>query len=334
DSYEVTAVTQEDNALWRADVKAVLLLQQAPGPDRSHLPAIVVAPFTSDADEYTLGETTLPAAEVRRQLHANLIDAFAQSGRFRVLDRANLGLREAEQALLRDGAGEPRELLRLGKTKGADLLLVGHIEAFDIGDDERTFYGARFQGYEPYVRLRYRLIDAAGGEVLEAGLYDWQQSEASVRQLARRQKLDHRNHPERLADLVYPRIARALAAAASDTLYPVQVLKSDGDRVYLSHGQGRLEADTILNVYRPVESLEDPQTGLTIRMESDALASLEVIEVRPDYAVARITQGGGEPRPGDRVRAPGNRQGDTGDVEQPAGQPESPGSSPMPLNWD
>ena len=114
----------------------------------------------------------------------------------------------------------------------------------------------------------------------------------------------------------------------------MQVLKSDGDRVYLSHGQGRLEADTILNVYRPVESLEDPQTGLTIRMESDALASLEVIEVRPDYAVARITQGGGEPRPGDRVRAPGNRQGDTGDVEQPAGQPESPGSSPMPLNWD
>jgi len=334
DSYEVTAVTQEDNALWRADVKAVLLLQKAPGPDRSHLPAIVVAPFTSDASEYTLGETTLSAAEVRRQLHANLIDAFAQSGRFRVLDRANLDLREAEQALLRDGAGEPRELLRLGKTKGADLLLVGHIEAFDIGDDERTFYGARFQGYEPYVRLRYRLIDAAGGEVLEAGLYDWQQSEASVRQLARQQKLDHRNHPERLADLVYPRIARALAAAASDTLYPVQVLKSDGDRVYLSHGQGRLETDTILNVYRPVESLKDPQTGLTIRMESDALASLRVTEVRPDYAVARLTQGDGVPRPGDRVRAPHTGRDTATDMEQPAGQPESPGSSPMPLNWD
>ncbi len=334
DSYEVTAVTQEDNALWRADVKAVLLLQKAPGPDRSHLPAIVVAPFTSDASEYTLGETTLSAAEVRGQLHANLIDAFAQSGRFRVLDRTNLDLREAEQALLRDGAGEPRELLRLGKTKGADLLLVGHIEAFDIGDDERTFYGARFQGYEPYVRLRYRLIDAAGGEVLEAGLYDWQQSEASVRQLARQQKLDHRNHPERLADLVYPRIARALAAAASDTLYPVQVLKSDGDRVYLSHGQGRLETDTILNVYRPVESLEDPQTGLTIRMESDALASLRVTEVRPDYAVARLTQGDGVPRPGDRVRAPHTGRDTATDMEQPAGQPESPGSSPMPLNWD
>ena len=125
-----------------------------------------------------------------------------------------------------------------------------------------------------------------------------------------------------------------LAAAASDTLYPVQVLKSDGDRVYLSHGQGRLEADTILNVYRPVESLEDPQTGLTIRMESDALASLEVTEVRPDYAVARITQGDGEPRPGDRVRAPRRNQSAGEAAERPAGQPESPGSSPMPLNWD
>ena len=80
--------------------------------------------------------------------------------------------------------------------------------------------------------------------------------------------------------------------------------------------------------------MEDPQTGLTIRMESDALASLRVTEVRPDYAVARITQGDGVPRPGDRVRAPRTSQRAAEPGEQPAGQPESPGSSPMPLNWD
>ncbi|UWN50136.1 hypothetical protein ASALC70_02354 [Alcanivorax sp. ALC70] len=302
-----------------------------PGPDRSHLPAIVVAPFTSDDDRYTLGETSLPAAEVRARLRANLVDAFTQSGRFRVLDRAHLAERDAERAILRNGSAEPAELLRLGKAKGADLLLVGHIEAFDIGDQERTFYGASFQGYEPYVRVRYRLIDAAGGEILAAGLFDWQQSEGSVRQLARRQNLDNWRHPERLADLVYPRIARDLAGAATDTLYPVIVLKADGDRVYLSQGQGRLEADTVLNAYRPVETLEDPQTGLPIRMESDALASLRVTEVRPDYAVARITQRREALQPGDRVRPPAP---DADPAEAPAGQPESPGSSELPLSWD
>ena len=331
DSYRVTGVAQEDNALWRADVEAVILRHRAPGPDRSHLPAIVVAPFTSDDDRYTLGETSLPAAEVRARLRANLVDAFTQSGRFRVLDRAHLAERDAERAILRNGSAEPAELLRLGKAKGADLLLVGHIEAFDIGDQERTFYGASFQGYEPYVRVRYRLIDAAGGEILAAGLFDWQQSEGSVRQLARRQNLDNWRHPERLADLVYPRIARDLAGAATDTLYPVIVLKADGDRVYLSQGQGRLEADTVLNAYRPVETLEDPQTGLPIRMESDALASLRVTEVRPDYAVARITQRREALQPGDRVRPPAP---DADPAEAPAGQPESPGSSELPLSWD
>ena len=331
ESYRVTGVAKEDNGLWRADVEAVILRQRTPGPDRSHLPAIVVAPFTSDADRYTLGKTTLPAAEVRARLQANLVDAFTQSGRFRVLDRAHLAQREAEQAILRNGSAEPAELLRLGKAKGADLLLVGDIEAFDIGDKARTFYGASFQGYEPYVRVRYRLIDAAGGEILASGLFDWQQAESSVRQLARQQNLDNWRHPERLADLVYPRIAQDLAGAVTDTLYPVVVLKADGDRVYLSQGQGRLQADTVLNVYRPVETLKDPQTGLPIRMESEALASLRVTEVRPDYAVARITQSSEPLKPGDRVRSPAPS---STPAEAPAGQPDSPGSSEQPLSWD
>ena len=330
-SYRVTNVARQDDALWRAEVEAVILRHRAPGPDRSHLPAIVVAPFTTSDSRYTLGETTLPAAEVRARLQANLVDAFAQSGRFRVLDRAHLAAREAEQAILRNGSAEPAELLRLGKAKGADLLLVGQIEAFDIGDQARTFYGASFQGYEPYVRVRYRLIDAAGGEILAAGLFDWQQSEASVRQLARQQNLDQWRHPERLADLVYPRIARALAGAATDTLYPVIVLKADGDRVWLSQGEGRLEADTVLNAYRPVETIQDPQTGLPIRMDSEALASLRVLEVRPDYAVARVTEGREPLRAGDRVRPPARMESP---AAQPAGQPDSPGSSEKPLSWD
>lgn len=331
ESYEVTAMEQMDNSLWRADITARVLRTKPLGPDRSHLPAVVVAPFQTRAASYQLGKVKINAGEARGRLQADLVDSFAQSGRFRVLDRANLAARDEELAILARGSIEPGELVRLGKNKGADLLLVGTIEDFDIGDNEREFYGAKFQGYEPRIRVRYRLIDVASGEILRADLFDWQRSEQSVRELARRQNIDEWNHPERIADAIYPQIARAIAGAATDTLYPVQVLKVDADTVYLSQGEGRLEMGSTLTAYRPVDTIKDPDTGLDIQLDSPTLATLEITEVRPGYGLARITEGNETLRAGDRVRSPS--MDETG-RQAAAGHPSTPGSSEAPIRWD
>jgi hypothetical protein len=331
ESYRVTAMERMDNALWRADVTAKILRTKPLGPDRSHLPAVVVAPFQTRAASYQLGKVKINAGEARRRLQANLVDAFAQSGRFRVLDRGHLAARDEELAMLARGSLEPGELVRLGKNKGADVLLVGSIEDFDIGDNEREFYGAKFQGYEPRIRVRYRLIDVASGEILRADLFDWRRSEQSVRELARQRNIDEWNHPERIADAIYPSIARAIAGAATDTLYPVQVLKVDTDTVYLSQGQGRLETGTTLTAYRLADTIKDPDTGLPIQLESPSLATLEVTEVRPGYGLARITRSDGTLRAGDRVRAPSM---DKAGREAAAGHPPTPGSSEAPIRWD
>lgn len=331
ESYRVTAMERMDNALWRADVSARVLRTKPLGPDRSHLPAVVLAPFQTRAASYQLGKVKINAGEARRRLQANLVDAFAQSGRFRVLDRGHLAARDEELAMLARGSLEPGELVRLGKNKGADVLLVGSIEDFDIGDNEREFYGAKFQGYEPRIRVRYRLIDVASGEILRADLFDWRRSEQSVRELARQRNIDEWNHPERIADAIYPSIARAIAGAATDTLYPVQVLKVDTDTVYLSQGQGRLETGTTLTAYRLADTIKDPDTGLPIQLESPSLATLEVTEVRPGYGLARITRSDGTLRAGDRVRAPSM---DKAGREAAAGHPPTPGSSEAPIRWD
>jgi hypothetical protein len=331
ESYRVTAMERMDNALWRADVTAKILRTKPLGPDRSHLPAVVVAPFQTRAASYQLGKVKINAGEARRRLQANLVDAFAQSGRFRVLDRGHLAARDEELAMLARGSLEPGELVRLGKNKGADVLLVGSIEDFDIGDNEREFYGAKFQGYEPRIRVRYRLIDVASGEILRADLFDWRRSEQSVRELARQRNIDEWNHPERIADAIYPSIARAIAGAATDTLYPVQVLKVDTDTVYLSQGQGRLETGATLTAYRLADTIKDPDTGLPIQLESPSLATLEVTEVRPGYGLARITRSDGTLRAGDRVRAPSM---DKAGREAAAGHPPTPGSSEAPIRWD
>ncbi|MQX52126.1 CsgG/HfaB family protein [Alcanivorax sediminis] len=330
-TYQVQSVKKVDDGMWQADVQAEILRPKSLGPDRSHLPGIAIATFDTRASSYDLGDVKVPANEVQRDLAENLSMAFTQSGRFRVLDRAYLADIEKELATVSEGSVAPEEMARLGQRKGADLLLVGTIEDFQIGDSDREFYGAKMGGYEPYVRVRYRLIDTTTTEILWSDLYVWDKPEATIRALAREQKIDDRNHPERLADILYPEIARAIAGDATDVLYPVQVIKVDGNNVFLTQGEGRLEQDGILKVYRPAGEMKDPDTGMTIKMEGAALATLKVTDVRPDYGIAQIEgTASGALKVGDRVRPDKQARALSA---QPAGQQASPGSSEAPIQW-
>ena len=185
-------------------------------------------------------------------------------------------------------------------------------------------------GYDPYVRVRYRLIDTTTTEILWSDLYEWDKPEATIRAMAREQKIDDRNHPERLADILYPEIARAIAGDATDVLYPVQVIKVDGETVFLSQGQGRLEKDGIMKVYRPAGEMKDPDTGMTIKLEGEALATLKISDVRTDYGIARVEGEASALQVGDRVRPDKQAQNASA---QPAGQAATPGSSEAPLKW-
>ncbi len=218
--YTVTAVKKVDDHNWRATVRAQVLQAVSVGPDRSALPALVIVPFATQASRYQLGDVSISAAEAQQRLHADLVDAFAQSARFRVLDRANLSVRSDELATLARGSLVPAELVKLGRSAGGDVMLVGTIEDLDIGDNGKSYYGSHIHDYQPRVRVRYRLIDVASGQIVAADLFTWQRSGAQVRTLARQQHIDDWNHPERLADVVYPRIAQAVAAAATQALYP------------------------------------------------------------------------------------------------------------------
>ena len=331
-TYKVQSVKQVEDGLWQADIQAEILRPKSLGPDRSHLPGIAIATFDSRQSSFDLGDVAVSASEVQRQLRDNLVTAFTQSGRYRVLDRANLDVLGQEQNVVRGGSIAPEELTRIGQIKGADLLLVGVIEDFNIGDSEQEFYGAKMGGYKPYVRVRYRLIDTTTSEILWADLFQWDQNEAAIREMARQVNINDRHHPERLADQVYPVIARAIAGDATDVLYPVQIIKVDGETVFLSQGEGRLEDEALMKVYRPAGELKDPDTGLTIKVEGDALATLKVTDVRPDYGVARVEGDGAASalKAGDRVRP--DRQG-SARAAQPAGQAPSPGSSEAPIQW-
>lgn len=325
--YRVLATRQISDGLWQADIEAQLLDYQPAGPDRRHLPSVAVGSFRTGQSDFDLG-TVLPAPEVSARLRNALVASLTQSGRLRVLDRDFSGDLDQEQTLSASSL-LPAAQLQLGREMGADLVLVGEIRDFQLGRPQRRYYGATFNDLEPVVRIHYRLIETATGEVVRADTFVYRETPADLRRRLRDADIDPERERDRIGELLFPDVAADLTSAVTDTLYPVRVLAQEQGRIYLSQGSGRLVTGGLLGVHNVMRELEDPDTGQRIRLESPALATLRVTAVHDDYAVAEIIEGSASAVSRDAWLRPTRVAATT-----PAGRPMTPGSSAAPIQWD
>ncbi|MBA3981240.1 MAG: penicillin-binding protein activator LpoB, partial [Alcanivorax sp.] len=242
--YRVLATRQISDGLWQADIEAQLLDYQPAGPDRRHLPSVAVGSFRTGQAAFDLG-TVLPAPEVSARLRNALVASLTQSGRLRVLDRDFSGDLDQEQTLSASSL-LPAAQLQLGREMGADLVLVGEIRDFQLGRPQRRYYGATFNDLEPVVRIHYRLIETATGEVVRADTFVYRETPTDLRRRLRDADIDPERERDRIGELLFPDVAADLTSAVTDTLYPVRVLAQEQGRIYLSQGSGRLVTGALL----------------------------------------------------------------------------------------
>lgn len=327
EGYRVLSTRQIQDGLWQAEVEARLLTHTPVGPDRSHLPSIAIGTFRTDSNQYTLGEA-VPAAQVRQQLRSALVTGLAQSDRFRVLDRDFNAALESERTLSA-GSLLPQAQLQQGRAMGADLMLVGEIQDFQLGRPGRTYYGMQRNNMEPVIRIHYRVIDTASGEILRADTLRYQEQPGELRRRLLAADIDPDREPERIGEFLFPDVAAVLAGEVNDTLYPIRVLASEGERVYLSQGAGRLVNGALFSVHDTGRNIEDPDTGLNIRLESAPRATLRVTHVQPGYGEAEVIDGSASAVNVDAILRPAYAAPARG-----PGRPMTPGSSEAPLTWD
>ncbi|KAF0811120.1 hypothetical protein A167_00152 [Alcanivorax sp. S71-1-4] len=328
-SYRVLDTKQVNEDLWQARVEARLLTHKSIGPDRSALPSLVIGTLRTSGSSYDLGRP-IPPATVRNNLRNALVTSFADSGRLRILDRDYSADVAGERAVSASSL-MPEEQVRLGRQQGADLVLVGDIESFQLGRPGRSYYGAQFNTLEPVIRIQYRLLETATGGVLRAGTFNYTEAPGTLRSKLRDADIDPDREPERIGEFLYPDVARALTGEVMDALYPVRVLSVQGDRVYITQGSGRLSTGQQLTVHQLDGEMKDPDTGLAIRLETPPLATLRVTGVQQDYAVAELVDGDrgslNEQAVVRNVPAETRRPGGPG-------RPMTPGSSEAPISWD
>ncbi|WP_111657671.1 CsgG/HfaB family protein [Isoalcanivorax indicus] len=325
--YRVLATRQISEGLWQADVEAQLLDYAPVGPDRRHLPSVAVGSFRTAQPDFDLGGT-LPAPEVSARLRNALVNSLSQSGRLRVLDR-DFSADLDQELNVSAGSLLPAAQLQLGREMGADLMLVGEIRDFQLGRPQRRYYGAAFNDLEPVVRIHYRLIETATGEIVRADTFVYRETPADLRRRLRDADIDPERERDRISELLFPDVAADLTSTVTDTLYPIRVLASDHGSYYLSQGSGRLVAGRLLSVHDTLRELEDPDTGQRIRLESPPLATLRVTRVLDDHAVAELVEGNAAAITADALLRPTRVAATT-----PSGRPMTPGSSAAPIQWD
>jgi hypothetical protein len=83
--------------------------------------------------------------------------------------------------------------------------------------------------------------------------------------------------------------ARKLATNMVETIFPIRVVRRDGNMLVLNRGEGAIMQGEQLSVFVMGEELRDPQSGESLGRLENHVGTGTVIEVKGRYSVLRLT---------------------------------------------
>lgn len=277
-SYEVISVTPKDRR-WTATLRVFLPEYQPPGPDRSSLRSIAILPFRNGVPQ-----SDLPTSTLSRRWGAKLVSHFAQSRRFRVLDREFADEFASEEALLSQGETPVSELVRIGQQIGADYVVVGEISAF-VMNSASTVDSAD----EANFIVEYRVVELAPREVRWANTANLRLPKEAL------QRLGIQNNRSQVREYLLNSTAETVVTEILDLIYPVKILRVDADgTIYLNQGGNRVQNGQWFSIYSLAESVLDPDSGLPVRIDGRELGVVNVVDTQGKYARGKLEQGTSE----------------------------------------
>lgn len=240
-------------------------------------------------------------------LSAQLTTALVNSGRFIVVERADLAnvLREQEMSIKKVVSKE--SAAQVGHVLGAQLLVHGSVTEFDqqagggglhIGVASGIFGGGLgSRTTHGVVGMDIRLIDTTTGQVVQS-----HRAEAKISATGVSADINVRNVTFGGEDFQKTVLGQATRQAIEQAvafiikaMEPVPwtglVADVSGDQVYINAGyaDGLKPAD-IFTVSTVARELTDPATGTVLGVEEANLGQVEVVSVQDKFSIARMRQ--------------------------------------------
>jgi curli biogenesis system outer membrane secretion channel CsgG len=198
-----------------------------------------------------------------------MVTALGDTGKFVVLERNDLGLIEAEQAI----AGQR------GNIVGADDLLIGSLTQFGRETEGENGFVSNTKKQIAYAKVEIRLVDVGTARVIFTATGTGQASveNGNVAGFGNDAAYDETLN-DRAIGAAIDDVMNALVQKLNEKPWRTDILKTDGDTVYISGGaQQGLTPGTKLTVMQSGGSVKSQQSGFDIDLPPQQVATLTVV---------------------------------------------------------
>jgi curli biogenesis system outer membrane secretion channel CsgG len=166
-SYKVLSSQYLESAkVWKVTISAEVTKFANIGADRSGLLQVVILPFRTNDSTYATVDGSAPAEATAEYFNELMTNAMVQSGKFRVLDRSFWQESNIEELIVRERSYGTQESIKLGQKLGADYMVVGSIDDFDIERTVQAMYDSSTEVYETRFSIQLRVIEVATSDII------------------------------------------------------------------------------------------------------------------------------------------------------------------------
>jgi curli biogenesis system outer membrane secretion channel CsgG len=218
-----------------------------------------------------------------------LTTTLVKSGKYRVMERAQMEKLLQEQGLGMSGVTTPQTAAQAGKMLGVELAIMGAVTEFGYkkvstgGALKKIGIGASFGKQSAVVGVDVRFVDVSSGEILTAESVRKENSKGSVDIDTRDISFDNQaQFDESLVGKAtreaIDEVAKLLAAQGGGS-WEAKVVTLKGANVVINAGQeGGVKVGDVFVVVRKGEDLIDPDTGESLGATEEEIGQIQVVD--------------------------------------------------------
>lgn len=292
-SYSSDVTNRKMRSYWKVRVRAEIAQYRA--PDEQGRPKIVVALPKTLVQNYSVGDSNVPADEVAGAVRGRLSDILTQTKRFIVLDREFGSDIQAEIDHINSGNVRAQDSARIGQQLATDLLLIPTIEHFGYPKSVRQLRMSNRElvSYSGGGRITLRLLNATTGQVVMSDSFEHKLASADPSTMPR--VIDGKNMAAEMMDS----LAGQIGSAIITEIFPVSVVALTGDQVVLSQGGNSLQIGQRWKAVYLGDEIKDPQTGRSLGRNETPVGTVRIDRVSSQTSYGTLEEGaanlGGKP---------------------------------------
>ncbi|NNC56676.1 MAG: hypothetical protein HKO12_03905 [Woeseiaceae bacterium] len=271
--------------------------------------------------DYSASTTGVPV----NGIEAIVIDSLSQTGRFRLVERTELGDVLAEQDLATSGRVAKPSGAKTGNVLGAEYLVqlvVTDYESKTSGTDKGVggiltrkvplLGGIKAGSSTGRVGMNIRLIDAETSEITFT-----KQIEAVIKEtnlaFGGAGLIGDVGLGGFMSEYSKTPVGQAVIAGINQAVFELikqvgakppegSIVKADAAQIYVNLGADSVAVGDRLQVLKKGEELIDPETGISLGGSTTVMGEIEVSQVQDKFSIARPVSLSATPDRGDKVR--------------------------------